>query len=103
MTGPGGGIGWYGGAASGGYGFSAAGGSGYILTVNSFIPNDYKYKRDYFLRKATMISGVKYKNGAIRITLLYNSEINVLKFRGCGTPGFTFSQIASLITLPSVS
>ncbi|EAY06544.1 hypothetical protein TVAG_358340 [Trichomonas vaginalis G3] len=102
-SGAGGGGGWFGGSGSYGKGFGAAGGSGYVLTMDSYKPIEYIYKIEYFLRKASMKTGVHYGNGAIRITILdYIGKYNNIKFRGCGTPGFSYSQIVSLITLPTV-
>ncbi|KAI5505404.1 glycine-rich protein family [Trichomonas vaginalis G3] len=98
----GGGGGWFGGAAAGGYGYSGAGGSGYVLTSTSFKPKDYIYKREHFLMKASMKSGIQYGNGVIRITLLDFVENENIKIHGCGLSGFSFSQLVSFITLPSV-
>ncbi|KAI5532845.1 glycine-rich protein family [Trichomonas vaginalis G3] len=103
LSNSGGGAGWYGGAAAGDDGFSAAGGSGYVFSINSFVPDGYNYKREYFLRKPSMKSGVKYGDGAIRITLLDYAEVENIKIQGCGSQGITFAQIASFITLPTVS
>ena len=101
-AGPGGGGGWYGGAASGKLGLSAAGGSGYVLTSTSFKPDGYQYKREYFLMKASTKNGVRFGNGVIKITLLDNIDNENIKIRGCGISGFSFSQLISFITLPSV-
>ncbi|EAY04795.1 PE-PGRS protein, putative [Trichomonas vaginalis G3] len=101
--GSGGGGGWYGGAASGCCGYSAAGGSGYVLTSTSYKPNEYVYKREYFLMKASMKSGIRYGNGAIKITILDNVDIENVKIQGCGLTGVSYSRIASLITSPSVA
>ena len=100
---PRGGAGWYGGAASGNDGLSAAGGSGYVFSIYSFVVDGYNYKREYYLRKPSMKSGVKYGDGAIRITLLDYAEVENIKIQGCGSQGITFAQIASFITLPTVS
>ena len=91
------------GDASGYYGFGAAGGSGYVFSIYSFVVDGYNYKREYFLRKPSMKSGVKYGDGAIRITLLDYAEVENIKIQGCGSQGITFAQIASFITLPTVS
>ena len=101
--GSGGGGGWFGGAASGYYGFGGAGGSGYVLTLNSFKPDGYVPEREYYLSRASMMNDIQYGNGAIKITILnYAGKDNVIKFRGCSSLGFSFSQLVSFITLPCV-
>ena len=75
----------------------------YAFSIDSFVPDGYNYKEEYFLRKPSMKSGVKYGDGAIRITLLDYAEVENIKIQGCGSQGITFAQIASSITLPTVS